>query len=442
MAQSVVERLENHLVKLTLTIEPAGFEAAIHAAYLKMRGRIHLQGFRKGKAPRKLIEMSYGKDIFHEEAINHVLPDAYEAALKEHDLDVVSRPEIDLGSIDENGAVITAEIYVRPQYEIEDYSGIPYVPIDVVVEEAEINEVLEKERERNARMITIDNRPAEMGDTVVIDFKGFVDDVAFEGGEDAGYELTLGTKTFIDTFEEQIQGHNIGDEFDVFVNFPEEYHAEDLAGKQARFRITLHGIKFKELPEADDDFAQEVSIYDTLDELKDEIRDKIHERKRAEADQQEETQILEELTKRIEMSPPQSMYDTEINRMINHFARNTYNRGYDFDEYLENTGMDMNLLRQMHAAGAKINVESRLVLEAVLRKENIVVSDEEFDEEVKRIAESNHRPIEDIRKEISDEDEKVIRRDMGLKKAYDMVKAAATPTAAPIQTNEEENAND
>jgi len=422
---SVIERLENHQIKLTVTIDPARFEEGMQAAYLKNRGKIRIQGFRPGKAPRKLIEMTYGKDFLYEDAINHVFPDIYEAALEEHGLDVVSRPDIDIENVDENGAVLTVEVYVRPEYEIDSYSGIEYSPIPVIVEEEEITAEIERDREKNSRMTTIDNRPVQSGDIAVIDFEGFIDNVPFDGGKGENFELTIGSNSFIDTFEDQIIGHSIDDEFDVNVRFPDTYHAEHLAGVPAMFRVKVNGIKFKELPNADDDFAQEVSDFDTLGEYKDDIRARLAKRKQDHADADAENQILEALAQRIEMNIPEGMIQTETNRLMNEFANRLQSQGINFSQYLAMTGMDVERLSETYSIQAKTNVASRLALEAVERKEGITVSDEEYQAELTRIADIYKIEKDKVAETIGEHEQKMIRSDLAAKKAYDMVKAVA-----------------
>jgi len=421
---AALEQIEENLVKLTLTIEPERFEEGLNHAYMKNRHKIALPGFRKGRAPRKMIEVQYGKEFFYEDALDFVFPEAYDAAITHHGLDVVSAPQVDIEERD-NKAIIFAEVYTKPKVEIEDYTGITYEKPDVEVKDEEIDAEVNKDREKNARIIAISDRAAEDGDLTVIDFEGFVDGVPFEGGKGDNFELTLGSKSFIDTFEDQIIGKNIGDEFEVNVVFPEEYHAEQLAGNPAVFKVKLHEIKRKELPDADDDFAQEVSEFDTLDEYKDDIKQRIAKQKESFANNEIESQLLKGLAERVSINIPKPMIDAEVDRMLREFAGRIQSQGIDFSRYMQMTGMDVNGLRMMYQEPATTNVQSRLAIEAVAKKEDISVSDDEYNQEIDRLAELYDVERERLLKSIGSDETSALMDDIKAKKAVELVKAAA-----------------
>ena len=424
---ALLEQIEENLVKLTLNIEPARFEQALNQAYLKNRGKISLPGFRKGRAPRKMIEMQFGKDVFYEDALDVIFPDAYEAALKEHDLDVVSAPEVDIQAAEggEGGAVIYVEVHTKPQIEAPDYTGLTYVKPNTDIEDAEVDAEVDRNREQNARIIAIEDRAAEMGDIVTIDFEGFTDGKPFPGGAAENFELLLGSGSFIPGFEEQIVGKNLDDAFDVNVTFPEEYHAEDLAGKAAVFKVKLHDINHKEIPEADDDFAQEVSEFDTLDEYKADIKSKIAEHKEAEADRFIENQLLSGLAKRISPNIPQPMLDHENERLMRDFANRVQSQGMSFGSYMQMMGMDMNGLRNMYADQARENILIRLALDAIVKKEGIETSDEEYDQELTRLADLHRMERTTLEESVGEDEADAIKHDIKARKAIELIKAAA-----------------
>jgi len=429
-------QIDENFVKLTLTIEPARFQEGLNAAYMKNRNKISMPGFRKGKAPRKMIEMQYGKEIFYEDALDFVFPDAYEAAVKEHNLDVVSQPSVDIEAADDGSAVVTVEVYTKPVVDIEDYSGITYVMPNSEVTDAEIDAELERERQKNARVITVTDRAVMDGDIAVIDFEGFVDGEAFSGGKGENFELTIGSKSFIDNFEDQIIGHITGDAFDVNVNFPEEYHASELAGKPAVFKIVLHEIRQRELPEINDDFAQEISEFDTIQELKGDIKKRIEDQKAQAADMEIENQVFTGLAGRIEANIPQPMIDSESNRLLRDFAERIQSQGMDFGRYMQMMGMDPSAMRGMYQEQAKQNVLSRLAIEAVVRKEGIEVNDEEYEQEINRLVELYKAPKDKFVESIGEDEGQAIREDLKAKKAFDMIRAVAVAVEAPAIEND------
>lgn len=419
-----LERIGENLVKLTLTIEPARFEEGLNHSYLKNRNKITLPGFRKGRAPRKMIEVQYGKEIFYDDALDFVFPEAYEAALEEHNLDVVSAPRVDFEEKD-GGAVIFVEVYTKPVAEIEDYAGIAYKKPDTEVKDEEIDAEINKNREKNARITTVDDRAAEIGDLAMIDFEGFIDGVAFAGGKGENFELELGSKSFIDTFEDQIIGKNAGDEFEVNVTFPEGYRAEELAGKPAVFKVRLNEIKRKELPDADDNFAQEVSEFDTLHELRNDIKEKIEKQKNAAAEADIENQLVNALSEKISVDIPKPMIDTETDRILREFAGRIQSQGLDFGKYLQMTGMDVASMRDMYQEQAKRNVLSRLAIEAIVRKEAIGVSDEEYSQEIDRLAELYNIERDKLEGSIGLDEATALKEDIKFKRALEMVRATA-----------------
>ena len=439
-ATSTFEQIEENLVKLTLNIEPAVFEKAVNQSYLKNRGKIALPGFRKGRAPRKMIEMQFGKEVFYEDALDIVFPDAYDAALKEHNLDVVSAPEVDMEESN-GGAIVTVEVHTKPHVEAPDYTGLTYVQPDITVTDDEVNAEVDRNREQNARMHSIDDRPAENGDIVTIDFEGFTDGVPFPGGAAEGFELALGSGSFIPGFEEQIIGKNLDDAFDVNVTFPEEYHAEDLAGKAAVFKVTLHDIKHKEIPEADDDFAQEVSEFDTLDEFKADIKSKITRNKTADADRQIENQLLSGLAKRMEVNIPKPMLDNENERLIRDFANRVQSQGMNFGSYMQMMGMDINGLREMYADQARENILIRLALEAIVKKEGIETNDEEYEQELTRLTEQYRMERTTLEESIGEDETDAIKQDIKARKVIDLIKAAAVAVEAAEEKEGKEDDN-
>ncbi|MCL2396459.1 MAG: trigger factor [Defluviitaleaceae bacterium] len=425
---AVLEHIEENLVKITLTISPQRFEEGLHHAYLKNRNQIALPGFRKGRAPRKMIEMQFGREIFHEDALDFVFPDAYDAAITEHDLDVVSAPQVDFEEKD-GGAIIFAEVHTRPQPDIEDYTGITYTKTDIEVTDEEIDTEIDRDRQKNARVTTVTDRAVQDSDIAVIDFEGFIDDVAFNGGKGEKFELAIGSKSFIDGFEEQIIGKNINDEFDVSVSFPTEYHAEELAGKPAVFKVKIHEIKHKELPVADDEFAQEVSEFNTLAEYKADIKEKITKQKTMAADREIENQLVKGLCDRITVNIPKPMIDNETDRLLREFANRIQSQGMDFGKYMEMTGMDVTNLRNMYQEQANINVTSRLAIDAVVRKEVVEISDEEYSAEIDRLAKMYSIQREKLEESIGVDEAAALRLDIKARKALDMVKAAAVAVA-------------
>ncbi|MBR0152590.1 MAG: trigger factor [Lachnospiraceae bacterium] len=432
-----VEKLEKNMAKLTFEVSAEEFEAACQRAYLKNRSKISLPGFRKGKAPRKMIEKMYGKGFFYEDAINDVLPNAYEEAVKESGLEVVSRPSIDIdGTIQEGQPVaFTAEVAVKPEVTLGQYKGVEVTKKTVEVSDAEIDAELNADRQKNSRKITVDDRAVENGDIVNINYRGTVDGIAFDGGTAEDYELTIGSHSFIDTFEDQIIGHEIGDEFDVNVTFPEEYHAEELAGKPAVFAVKVNGITKEELPELDDEFASEVSEFDTLAEYREDVRARILNRKTEAAKTQKENEAVDAAVANAQMEIPDAMIESQAEQMVEDFANQLRSQGMELGQYLQWTGMDEAKMMESMKPQAVKRIQTRLTLEAIAEAENLEVTDEEVDAEIGRMAES-YGVDKDMIKNYMGEQTEALKTDLKVQKAVDLVAAEAVEVEP--KTSEEE----
>ncbi len=422
-----VEKLEKNMAKLTIEVPAEEFEKAIETAYQKNKGKINVQGFRKGKAPRKMIEKMYGASIFYEEAANSIIPTAYEKALGEcEDLEIVSQPEIDVTQIESGkNFIFTAEVALKPEVTLGDYKGIEVEKADITVTDEEVDAEINKERENSARVITVEDRAVADGDIATIDFEGFIDGEAFEGGKGENYELTIGSHSFIDTFEEQLIGKNAGDEVEVNVTFPEEYHAPDLAGKPAVFKVKINGIQAKELPELDDDFAQDVSEFDTMAEYKEDVKKKLEEKKKTEADNAKEEAVVAKIVENATMEIPDAMLDTQVRQMVNDFAQRLQMQGLSFEQYMQFTGATPEQLLEQMRPQAKERIESRLVLEAVVKAENIEATEEEFKEEMEKMAKMYQMEADKLIESIGENEKKNIMADLAVTKAAKFVVDAA-----------------
>lgn len=417
-----VEKLEKNMAKLTIEVSAEEVEKAIEKAYQKQKSRISVPGFRKGKVPRKMVEKMYGVGVFYEDAVNDMIPTAYEAAVKESELEIVSQPKIDVVQIEAGKEFIfTAEVAVKPEVELGEYKGVEVPKSDVSVSDEEVMAEIDKEREQNSRIITVDDRAVEDGDMTVIDFEGFVDGVAFEGGKGTDYPLTIGSHSFIDTFEEQLIGKNIGEEVDVNVTFPEEYHAEELKGKPALFKVTVKEIKKKELPELDNDFVEDVSEFSTVDEYKASIKTKIEEKKADEAKTAKEEATIEKIIEGAKMEIPDAMVDSQVRQMAEDFARRISAQGLTIDQYFQYTGLTSDkLLEQMRPQALK-RIQSRLVLEAVADKENFEVTDENVNNEINDMASAYQMEADKLKDLLTDADKENMKRDIQVKKAVEFV---------------------
>ena len=417
-----VENLEKNMAKLTIEVSEDKLEEALQKAYLKQKNKISLPGFRKGKVPRNMIEKMYGPEIFFEDAANMLIQENYGAAVDESGADIVSRPSINVTQIEKGKPFIfTAEVAVRPEVKLGKYMGVTVTKIDTTVTDEEVDEAVEKERDNNARTITVEDRAIENGDTAVIDFEGFVDGVPFEGGKGENHSLEIGSHSFIDTFEDQLIGKNTGDEVEVNVTFPEEYHAADLAGKPAMFKVKIHEIKAKELPELDDEFAQDVSEFDTLAEYKENLKKNIAERKEAEARRTKEDEAIRKIVEKSSMEIPDAMIDTQVESMIEEFAQRIAQQGLSFEQYMQFSGMTMDKMKDQVRPEAVSRIESSLVLEQIAKDENIEVSDADVDAEIDKMASMYGMEADKIKEYMGDAEKESMKKDLAIQKAVDLI---------------------
>ncbi len=417
-----VEKLEKNMAKLTIEASAEEFEAAIEKAYQKNKSKMNIQGFRKGKAPRKIIEKMYGAGVFYEEAANVIIPDAYAKAVDECDLEIVSQPSVDVVQVEAGKPFIfTAEVAVKPEVKLGDYKGIEVEKTDVEVSDEDVNAEIDRVREQNARTITVEDRAVQDKDTAVIDFEGFVDGVAFEGGKGEDYPLTIGSHSFIDNFEEQLIGKNIGEEAEVNVTFPEDYHVEDLKGKPATFKVTVKEIKAKELPELDDDFAQDVSECETVDAYKAQVKEELTKKKEDAAKAAKEDEAVAKVVENAEMEIPEPMIDTQVRQMVDDFARRMQSQGLSLDQYFQFTGMEPKaFLEQMRPQALK-RIQSRLVLEAIVEAEKIEATEAEIEDEMKKMADAYQMELDKVKELIGDEQKKQLAQDLAVQKAAEFV---------------------
>ena len=425
MSLTKSEVIEKNRYELQFSVDKATFDAAVNAVYRKQVKNIAVPGFRKGKAPRSIIEKMYGTGVFYEDAINDLIPDAYTEALKEAAIDAVGQPEFDVVSIDENGLVLSAKVYVKPEVEIKDYLGIEVEKEVVAVTDEDVDREIETIRERNSREIDVTDRPAEMGDTTVIDFEGFCDGVAFEGGKGTDYALKLGSGSFIPGFEEQIVGKSIDEEFDVNVTFPEEYHAADLAGKPSVFKVKIHAITKVELPELDDDFAKDVSEFDTFAEYKADVKAKIEKRHEASAENAVEDKLVEALIEKLEADIPEPMFVAETENFVRDYDTRLRSQGLDLNTYFKYTGMNLDSLREQMRPQAERQVKARLALEKIAVLENLEATEEDINAEYEKIASAYGIEIDQVKASI---DSDAIAADMKVQKAMELVKEKAVVT--------------
>ncbi len=442
-----VEKLEKNMAKLTIEVSAEELEKAIEGAYQKNKNKISVPGFRKGKVPRKMIENMYGKEIFYEDAANALIPDAYEKALEECEEEIVSSPKIEVVTIEAGSPfVFTAEVALKPEVKLGKYKGVKVDKIEVEVTDDEVDAEINKEREANARTLTIDNRPVKDGDETVIDFEGFVDGVAFEGGKGENYPLTIGSGAFIPGFEEKLIGAQIGKEVDVEVTFPEDYHAEDLKGKAAVFKCTVKEIKEKELPVLDDEFASEVSEFDTLAEYKEDVKKKLTEKKEKDAKNAKEDAVIEAIITDSEMEIPEAMIETQQRQMLDDFAQRIQMQGLSMEQYMQFTGLTPQAMLEQIKPQALKRIQSRLVLEAVVAAEDITASDEDYQKEAERMAEVYQMEIDKV-KEMLEENasaKEQLMKDLAITKAVEFVveNAKEGAKAAKAKTAKKEKAED
>ena len=417
-----VERLEHNMAKLTIEVSAEELEGALQKAYQKQKGKISIPGFRKGKVPRQLVEKMYGPEIFYDDAANALIPEAYAKAYDESGLDIVSQPKIDVTQIEKGKAFIfTAEVAVKPEVTLGQYKGIEVDSFSTEVSAEEVEAKLAEEQNKNARTITVEGRPVQDKDEVVLDFEGFVDGVAFEGGKGENYPLTIGSGSFIPGFEEQLIGVEPEQEVEVKVTFPEDYHAEDLKGKDAVFKCTVHEIKAKELPELDDEFASEVSEFDTLEEYKADVEKKLREEKESTGKRAQEDQAVNAIIANAEMDLPEAMIETEARQMLDNFAQRLQQQGLTFEQYMQFTGMTVDKMTEEMRPQAEKRLKTRLVLEAIVSAENIEVSDERLDEEVAKMAEAYGMEVDKLKEYMGDREKEQMKLDMAVQDAITFV---------------------
>lgn len=413
-----VEKLEKNMAKLTIEVSADDLEKALQSAYMKQRNKISLPGFRKGKVPRKMIEKMYGAEVFYDEAANEIIPGAYAKAYDECGLDIVSRPVVDIEQIESGKPFIfTAEVALKPEVSLGEYKGLEVdkVPVEVTAEEVE--KKLQEEAEKNARTVSVEDRAVADGDEVILDFEGFVDGEAFEGGKGENYSLVIGSGSFIPGFEDQLIGVEAEKEVEVNVTFPEDYHAENLKGKDAVFKCKVHEIKVKELPEIDDEFASEVSEFDTLEEYRADVEAKLKESKEADAKRQKEDQAVEQAVKNASFEIPEPMIDTNVKQMVDDFVQRIGAQGLTMEQYAQFTGMTPEKIEEEMRPQAVKRIETRIVLEEIAKAENIEVSDERLDEEIAKMAQTYHMEADKLKEFMGDAEKKQMKEDIAVQEA-------------------------
>lgn len=434
-----VENLENSMAKITIEVSAEDFEAAMVKSYNKNKNKISVQGFRKGKAPRKMIEKLYGPEVFYEDAANFAIPDAYEEAAKECGLEIVSRPDIDVVDIGKDKPfVFSATVAVKPEVELGDYKGIEVEKQEVKVMAADVNAEIDRVREQNARIITVDDRAVKKDDIAVIDFEGFVDGEPFEGGKGTDYSLTIGSHSFIDDFEDQLIGKKAGDKVDVNVTFPEEYHAEELKGKSALFKVEIKEIKVKELPKLDDEFASEVSEFDTLKEYKASVKKTLTERRKAQVKTEKENKVIEKAVENAKVDLPAPMVDEQVSQMVNEFASRLQQQGLSIEQYMQMTGMQPQMLMDQMRPEAETRIKTRLVLEAVAKEEKIKATAKDIDKEIEKMAEMYKMEVDKIKEMFGDAEKEQISQDIAVQKAVDLLVKEAVETESAKEEEKEE----
>ena len=421
-----VEKLEKNMAKLTIEVSAEDLDKAMEKAYQKQKSRISLPGFRKGKAPRKMIESMYGKGVFMEDAVNSLVPQEYTKALGECDLEIVSQPEINVTQMEPGKALIfTADVAVKPEVTLGDYKGVEVPKSEITVTDEEVDAEVKKEQDKNARTVAVEDRAAANGDITTIDFEGFVDGVAFDGGKGSDYALTLGSGTFIPGFEDQLVGANTGDHVEVKVTFPEEYQAKELAGKEAVFQCDVKKIETKEVPELDDEFAKDVSEFDTLAEYKEDVKKKLTEKKEKEARTAKENAAVDKAIENAQMDIPELMTKTECRQMMDDFSRRMQQQGLSMEQYFQFTGQSMDKMMEDMKPQALKRIQTRLVLEKVAEAENIQPSEEEITEEIQKMADAYKMEADKIREAIGESGLEQMKKDMAVQKAVTVIADAA-----------------
>ena len=421
MSSEIIKK-EDTKITLKLVVESAKFEEAINKAYNKTKSKFNVQGFRKGKAPRKIIERLYGVEVFYEEAVDIVLPEVYGDALKEHDIEPVDYPKIDIEEINKGEDVIfTAIVEVMPEFEVTEYKGIEVEKKEYNVQEEDIQKELDDLLEKGARMIAVDDRPVKDEDMIIFDYKGMIDGVPFEGGSAEKWSLTVGSEQFIPGFEEQLVGKNIGEQAEVNVTFPEDYHSKDLAGKDAVFEVIIHEIKEKEMPQLDDEFAKDVSEFDTLDELKNNIKENLEKEAEDKSEQELRNKIIGLVSDKIDIKIPDAVIERQVDNMLMDFGYNLQYQGLNLEYYLQATGITEESLREQMRPDAAKTVKNELVLEKIGEQENIVATDEDIDEQIGKMANQYGQDLKEIKSKLGEQDLKSVREGIIFKKTVDFL---------------------
>ena len=439
-----VENLEKNMAKLTIEVAVEEVDKAIEAAYQKQKKSISMQGFRKGKVPRAMVEKMYGVEVFYEDAANILMQNAYPTAMDESGLDIVSQPTVDVVQLEKGKTFIfTAEVAVKPEVELGTYKGVTVTKADTSVKAAEVNAEVEKEREANARTVSVTDRGVKKDDITIIDFEGFIDGTPFEGGKGENHELLIGSHSFIDTFEDQLVGKNVGDDVEVNVTFPEDYHAAELAGKPALFKVKIHEIKVKELPKLDDDFAQDISEFDTLKEYKADLKKKMVEEKERAAKRAQEDEAIQAIIDDSKMDIPEPMLQLQCQQMIDGMAQQMAQQGLSMDQYFQFTGTSMDQLMEQVKPEATNRIKASLVLEAIAAKEQFEISEEDVEAEITKMAEMYHMEVEKIKEIMGENEKESIKRDLSIQAAVNLitenmkVKAPAKDETAEVESDEE-----
>lgn len=437
-----VETLEKNMAKLTVEVDADRLEKALDAAYNKQKKSISVPGFRKGKVPRAMVEKMYGVEVFYEDAANILLQETYPEAYDESGLDIVSQPTIDVVQLEKGKAFIyTAEVAVKPEVTLGKYKGVTVTKIDTTVTDEEVDAEIETQRNNNARTVTVE-RPVEMGDTAVIDFEGFMDGVAFEGGKGEDFDLEIGSHSFIDTFEDQLVGKSTGEDVEVNVTFPEQYQAEELAGKPAVFKVKIKEIKAKELPELDDEFAQDVSECDTLADYKEEVKKNLTDRKEADARRTKEDEAIDKIVDDAKMDIPDAMIDNQVNSMINDFANNMMQQGLSMEQYMQFTGMTIDKFKEQVRPDAIKRIQSSLVLEQIAKEENIEVTDADVDAEIEKMASAYGMDVEQLKGYVQDAEKESMKKDIAVQKAVEFIMDNVKERAKAAKKSTAKNADE